>query len=160
MFLQNRNFGDAIAVPNVKEFIYEILFSVPPRTKILAPPLLSPPPPQYQGPGNPMEITNDYLVHNKKRIFTIPPFNGHICYSTLLLHHSWQSSSYISLVCGSIQYIFSQYAVFVVRRTQRDNYLQPLLHWYRVQSYDFNYANLIRRIFQSFYSSSARVNIA
>ena len=43
MFLQNRNFGDAIAVQNVREFIYEILFDVPPRTKILAPPLLSPP---------------------------------------------------------------------------------------------------------------------
>ena len=38
----NRNYGDAIAVQDLKEFIYEILFDVPP-TKFLAPPLLSPP---------------------------------------------------------------------------------------------------------------------
>ena len=33
MFLQNRNFGDAIAVQMWEEFIYEMLFDVPPSNQ-------------------------------------------------------------------------------------------------------------------------------
>ena len=35
----NRNFGDAIAVQDLRGIQYEIFFDVPPQTKILEPPL-------------------------------------------------------------------------------------------------------------------------
>ena len=64
----------------------------------------------------------------------------------LFLNHSWLLSSYISLVCGSSQYIL-YYVVFVVRRTQRDYPIRPLLHWCRVQFINYYMQSLIQKMY-------------